>query len=348
MVELLVVVLVLGILVAIIAPAISEMATESKETSESVHLKNIEGAVENFFVKNGYYPTDDKNDTIDVSDEEAGEMIRTEWLVPEFLHSEPDGSYFIMKNGQVALDINLYKYKKVTGGYELIGYDFDRLEAAGYPTRIKIPREFKGEPVVSIGREAFHADKEKHKITYVEIPNTVTKVGYRAFRYNNISYVKIPESVTHIEEGAFAWNAMESVRLPNSLKVIGQSAFYKNELNRVEIPNSVTTIMKSAFNGNRLTSLQLGSSVEVIGEGAFSWNRLQAVEFPSSVKNIQTSAFYENRLVEVRIPKSVETIGASAFTRNVTLEKVYLTQQMKDKLGGVSAFQSGAKLIVEQ
>ncbi|MGR5328603.1 leucine-rich repeat domain-containing protein [Photobacterium damselae] len=81
----------------------------------------------------------------------------------------------------------------------------------------------------------------------VTIPNTVTAIGFGAFRHNNLTSITIPTSVTYIGTGAFSNNKLTSIKIPNSVTYIADYAFEGNKITSVTIPNSVAYIGYHAF-----------------------------------------------------------------------------------------------------
>ncbi len=70
--------------------------------------------------------------------------------------------------------------------------------------------------------------------------------GKNAFYYNlPLTSINIPDSVTEIGERAFGFCKLESVRLPRSLEKIGTSAFTANNLKEIYFPAG-----DIAFEGN--------------------------------------------------------------------------------------------------
>jgi hypothetical protein len=82
---------------------------------------------------------------------------------------------------------------------------------------------------------------------------TVTRIGDKAFYYNDIEMITIPNTVRSIGNEAFSHCArLASVSLPNSITVIGDRAFYGcSGLTSVTLPNSLTSIGYIAFQGCR-------------------------------------------------------------------------------------------------
>ena len=167
---------------------------------------------------------------------------------------------------------------------------------------VRIPPTIRGLPVIAIGDLAF---AEKGSIS-VTIPNSVTRIGVGAFKYNQLTSFTIPDSVTYIGGLAFSGNQLTSFTIPNSVTYIGDQAFSDNQLTSITIPDSVTTIGWSAFARNQLTSVNIGNNVTYIGNGAFQNNQLTSVTIPNSVTFIDILAFSRNQLTSITIGANVD------------------------------------------
>ena len=124
----------------------------------------------------------------------------------------------------------------------------------GTAEAVRIPDRISNLPVVEIGTSAFEVSPGSGGtfITSVIIPNTVTKIGDRAFFSTLITSITLPASLTTIGSSAFNQSQLTSVTLPASITTIGGSAFSCPHLTTVTIPASVTRITftnNSAFRG---------------------------------------------------------------------------------------------------
>ena len=152
----------------------------------------------------------------------------------------------------------------------------------------------------------------------VRIPNTVTKIGERAFESSEITQVVIPSSVTEIDvEAFFNCRSLESVIIPDSVTEIGERAFiYCRSLKSITIPDNVTQINPKMFHGcHSLESIVIPDSVTEIRYGAFfNCRSLKNIVIPNSVTGIGSSTFSGcASLRSIVLPDSITYIGDRAF-----------------------------------
>ena len=80
---------------------------------------------------------------------------------------------------------------------------------AGEPTWLKRPQTVEiGTGVTSIGDQAFYYCTS---LTNLMIPNSVTSIGFEAFRDTSFANVTIPDSVTIIQNEAFLYCSLTSI-----------------------------------------------------------------------------------------------------------------------------------------
>ena len=137
-----------------------------------------------------------------------------------------------------------------------------------------LPMSFKGAYAIPEGIKYITGGAfcDRHYLTSITIPNSVTSIGNWAFAASALTSIFIPNSVTSIGDAAFAWcSSLTSITIPNSVTSIGEWAFRAcSSLTSIIIPNSVTSIGEWAFaDCKSLTSITIPNSVTSIGYGAF-------------------------------------------------------------------------------
>ena len=182
-------------------------------------------------------------------------------------------------------------------------------------TSLIIPDTYRGLPVVEIAEEAF----KQTNITHVFIPDSVTSIGYGAFRScRDLVSVIIGNSVTNIDGYAFdSCVSLESITIPDSVISIGDGVFQScNALESIILGNSLETIGDKVFYScDELRHISFGASLTDIGSEAFSYCRnLTEVIIPDSVIRIGNKVFIgcEN-LAHVTLGNSISVIGNQVF-----------------------------------
>jgi hypothetical protein len=164
--------------------------------------------------------------------------------------------------------------------------------------------------IKSIGNWAFYTSDNNGGIVDVTIPNTVTRIGKRAFAANKLTRVTIPSSVTIISEESFRQNNLTSVTLPSSVTTIESAAFANNYLTSITLPPSIKTIGLSAFASNYLTSITFPASVREVDNHVFSENPVEFVALEAPPESFKAPSVYMN---------SLNFIGSTADFRGITL-----------------------------
>ena len=216
-------------------------------------------------------------------------------------------------------------------------------------------KEVKGEVVIPWGVKAIpnYCFQGYKSLTSVQIPSTVTSIGYHAFKGTGLTSVKLPNSITELSGAFYKCEDLKSVVFVEGtqLKKIGTYAFCGcSALTNVNIPNGVTDIYGEAFaDCLNLTAVTIPSSVTRIGWGAFS-NSVTKVYITDldAFSKIQTEGngrlskpftngyhLYLNGdlVTEVDIPEGVSEISA-VYVDILDIEKVTIPASVADWKAG--------------
>ena len=183
--------------------------------------------------------------------------------------------------------INVSENNKNYCSVDGVLFNKDKTELIQYPikkegTSYKIPNS-----VTSIGDRIF---RWCENLTSITIPNSVTSIGQEAFLgCSSLTSITIPNSVTSIEKWVFAdCSSLTSITIPEGVTSIGSYAFYDcSSLTNITIPNSVTSIWDNCFEDcSSLTSITIPEGVTSIGHGVFnSCGNLTSINVSENNKN---------------------------------------------------------------
>ena len=173
-------------------------------------------------------------------------------------------------------------------------------------TLVKIPGGYSGDVVIPNGVVYIGADAAKNciRISSVELPDTVTKIGYSAFSGNQIKSITLPNSITQIDDFAFCSNfQLTEITIPNSVQELGYGAF------------------DQCYNLNKAT---LGTGLKTIEGAIFRESNITDIVIPRNIKSIPESMFSScQRLKSVRFAGEIESIGDSTFQSCFSLQDIY-------------------------
>lgn len=177
-----------------------------------------------------------------------------------------------------------------------------------------------------IGDRAFCSSGLKE----VAFSGTLTGIGMLAFSNNDLTSVVLPDSVNHLGNGAFSSNSnIERIILSKNLREISDAAFgcsdkyhYMTNLTEIEIPDTVTKIGSRAFAGNNIHNIVIPESVKEIGEYAFSTknylNEPCTVSLPEGLEVIGDNAFRNKVIAEIDLPTTVKGLKLNTFRKEYT------------------------------
>lgn len=105
----------------------------------------------------------------------------------------------------------------------------------------------------------------------IELPSTVTDVGFGAFALSNITSFTDCGGLESIEEYAFyGCEYLENVSLGSEIMIIGEAAFSRCGLSEIYIPDNVMVIGEEAFKScSQLTSVRMSPNVDYIPRETF-------------------------------------------------------------------------------
>ncbi|MBQ9734561.1 MAG: leucine-rich repeat domain-containing protein [Clostridia bacterium] len=189
----------------------------------------------------------------------------------------------------------------------------------GTDTDVIIPADIDGNPVTSIGCQAFY---NCSSLTSVNILEGVTSIGQNAFRgCSGINNVKIPESVTKISSYAFYnCSSLTGVYITdiNSWCKITFADWYANPLYYAK---------NLYLNDELVTEVNILDGLTKINNYIFTnCINLTKVNIPTTVKTIGAMAFYNcKNILNIYMPESITKVESQAFYNCSGLTGVHIT-----------------------
>ncbi len=343
LIELLAVIIILGVLLLIAIPSVTEYILNSRKEA---YVKNISGYLDGIKnkVNSAEYAFFDDNTTY---------YVHINNIKLERGGQSPFGDW-----------VDAYAVVTYTGdGFE---YYWTSVDSSGYKIALKKREEIKIDDVKSgddltvnnrqrIGnREKIYIiDKNGNIIETSPILILTKEEARECFVYSVVndkaiidSYdvncskdVEIPAFIDGYpvtEIGSYAFNGLKinSVIIPEGIIKIGGSSFRGNNLTKISFPQSLTSIGNEAFANNKLTSISFPGPIASLGTGAFTNNLIPEESAMIYKQNSNGTVDYSMIIgyagasKDIVIPASVEgvalkTIAASSF-RNLQLNSVVI------------------------
>ena len=127
-------------------------------------------------------------------------------------------------------------------------------------------------------------------LNYINLPNSITDIGYSAFESCGLMALDIPDSIRFIGIGAFSCcEHLSFIKIGCGLSKLENSVFSNcYDLEEIIIPNNITSIEKYAFSYcDSLKSISLPSSIKSIYEESFiGCDALQSIVVPKGKKQL--------------------------------------------------------------
>ena len=164
-------------------------------------------------------------------------------------------------------------------------------------------------PVKQIGYEAFF---ECYKLTSVTLPDSIEKIGERAFAKTAIKQFTIPEKVTRICFGAFGMcESLTEITVPQSVTTLEPLAFaYCTSLQTACVKADITVLDDKVF----------CNSVVAMGDNLYIHTSLKSVYLSASIKKICKTALAGNIITDIYFAGSEEQWNELYFYENVADE----------------------------
>lgn len=185
---------------------------------------------------------------------------------------------------------------------------------------IKLP-----DTLTSIGDSAFFESNLKNLKT---LPDSLNNIDGNAFAGTSITDMEIPASVTEIGYNAFAYSMLETLKLNSGIESIDSAAFMGCKISTLTIPDSVTYMGGYAFAYNPITQLSIGKGLGAIPEGAFANCSLTSFTTPKNIEYIGSSAFANSPLSKVNFQADEIYIDSGAFS-GCPLDRTIFSNNLK-------------------
>jgi len=274
----------------------------------------------------------------------------------------------VANNGYIYTEIGGIRYRLKDGEAAIIAQLKEVGENVNIPSTVMYNEELYN--VTDIFASAFLSCN----LTQITIPNSVTNIGYGAFRgCNRLESItfplirefktmfggSVPRSLNNvIINGGNRGNissmefadcfSLTSVTIGNGVTSIGSYAFSGcSSLTSIIILDSLTSIGMCAFDCcSSLTSIIIPDSLTRIGTCAFSdCSSLTSITIPNSVTSIGEYAFSDcSSLMSITIPNSVTSIGSCAFYGCSSLTSITIPDSLTSI--GVDVFYGCSSLTI--
>ena len=162
--------------------------------------------------------------------------------------------------------------------------------------------------------------------TEITIPETVTRIGNRAFDGSKLKTIVFSSNLTEIGDSAFAGTPLVSVDIPDTVTKIEKCAFINCvDLSNVKLSSSLTVLEGWAFaNCTSLEEILIPKALTTVNNITYGFSgdggpfkncsSLSKITFEEGIKEIPSCLFFGwTGGTEITIPETVIKIGSKAF-----------------------------------
>ena len=311
LIEILAVIIIMGIMMIVAIPAISNYINDSRKsayiTTAKDYIKEVESKVVSkeyeFYDKDVTYYINIKNVPLESGgDSPFGDWVEAYVVVaytpPETYH------YYWVSLDSAGFKVDLTAREDLD---ESDIYNINSADPTGQSINYRAPIGTRN-AVTIIDDEG----NETHTTQYIV---TTIEEADKCYQFSKNSTTKTA-SITYYDISCGTDLMIPSRMDDYEITSIASYAFYNMDITSVIIPSTVKTIGTRAFGGSEtLTSVYFPEGLEKIEGEAFLNDSLTKVNFPSSLKSIGARAFKNNKLTKVSVDPSV-TVGTCAFCGN--------------------------------
>ncbi len=158
-----------------------------------------------------------------------------------------------------------------------------------------------------------------HKVV---LPEGLTTIGDKAFRYSFVEDVNLPSTMRRVGDEAFAYSHVKELIMPDDMTDF-YNPYYAGDggcfermywLNKVVLPKNLTRIPYRAFNDCcYITDAVMPEKLQSVGGSAFYECRSLNTTLPEGLKTIEDYAFYNCGTLNSPLPSTLTSIGRGAF-----------------------------------
>ena len=180
----------------------------------------------------------------------------------------------------------------------------------------------------------------------VELPDTVTSIGEKAFYNSGLTSIVLPQNLKTIGNYAFSGSKLATLTLNNKLESIGVEAFSNiRTLKTINFSDSVTYYGNRAFACTGVTSVSLKIDDTVTENGGLfsGCSELETAVITGNTTTLQYAFFEDCRNLEsVTLPENLTGIPSSFFSNCYKLAGITLPANLESI--GYNAFYSCTSL----
>ena len=183
-----------------------------------------------------------------------------------------------------------------------------------------------------------HLFNNSNELKSIDIPESVTVIGGRAFAGTKLKVLDLPDNITHLGERMLDGNTeITEIEIPKTLKDVGTNVLSTNgpftgsNIQTAIIEEGMTTIPAHLFHSSHtLEKVDIPKSITKIDAYVFSrCTNLSEIVIPESVTEIGVRVFMEStKLKNVILPETINDIGDAAFEGCTSLEEIILPESI--------------------